>query len=252
MPRMSTTQKIAVGLTLPLDGFVPPDISGLKLWLDSSDTSTVYQDAAKTTPAGDTDVVGAWTDKSGQGNDATQAVTAAKPIYHTGVLNSLPVVRFAGDDYLEKTAFTGGAIAQPTTMIVVIKLSLANANFQMAIGGTNAVNRQSVYKQAAPSEWAMYAGAEYASGISTDLSWHIISCVFKGAASFLRVDGVQAAAGDASNAGQVGIKVGTHQTNNFFWNGDEAEILLYDKELSIAELLALELYESNKWEIAVS
>ena len=49
-------------------------------WYDPSDSSTVWQDAAGTTPAGVGDPVGRIDDKSGNGNHATQTTSAARPI----------------------------------------------------------------------------------------------------------------------------------------------------------------------------
>ena len=52
-------------------------------YYDPSDSSTVFQDAAMTTPAGANDPVGALMDKSGNGNHATQSMAAARPIRRT-------------------------------------------------------------------------------------------------------------------------------------------------------------------------
>jgi hypothetical protein len=49
-------------------------------WYDPSDSSTVWQDAAGTTPAGVGDPVGRIDDKSGNGNHATQTTSAARPV----------------------------------------------------------------------------------------------------------------------------------------------------------------------------
>lgn len=52
-------------------------------WYDPSDSSTVWQDAAGTTPAGVGDPVGRIDDKSGNGNHATQSTSAARPVLQT-------------------------------------------------------------------------------------------------------------------------------------------------------------------------
>jgi hypothetical protein len=79
--------------------FSPASLSGISVWLDAVDTSTLYQDAAKTTAAGDGDVVGAWADLSVNGVDFTQATTANKPLVDADVLGSgYPGVKFDGNN----------------------------------------------------------------------------------------------------------------------------------------------------------
>lgn len=53
-------------------------------WYDPSDLTTLFQDAAGTTPVtADGDPVGLMLDKSGNGNHATQEVSADRPVYRT-------------------------------------------------------------------------------------------------------------------------------------------------------------------------
>ena len=79
--------------------FLPTDIAGLQLWLRPNDAATVFQDAAKTIPAGNGDVVGGWEEKSGSGRpDATQTTTAQKGILQTGIANGKSIIRFDGTD----------------------------------------------------------------------------------------------------------------------------------------------------------
>lgn len=55
------------------------------VWYDPSDLSTLFQDATGTTPVtSDGDPVGLMLDKSGNGNHATQSVSASRPTYRTG------------------------------------------------------------------------------------------------------------------------------------------------------------------------
>lgn len=59
-------------------------------WYDPSDLSTLYQDAAGTTPvSADGQPVGRMEDKSGNGNHATQSVAASRPTYRRFKINLL-------------------------------------------------------------------------------------------------------------------------------------------------------------------
>ena len=71
-------------------------------WYDPSDLSTLWQDAAGTTPVtADGDPVGKMEDKSGNGNHMTQSVLAERPTYKTaGGLHYLDLTTAAvGMDY---------------------------------------------------------------------------------------------------------------------------------------------------------
>ena len=76
-------------------------------WYDPSDLSTLFQDAAGTTPVtADGEPVGLMTDKSGNGNDVSQAVAAARPTYKTD--GTLHWLEFDGvDDWLLTTVNFG-------------------------------------------------------------------------------------------------------------------------------------------------
>lgn len=60
-------------------GFLPSDVSGLKLWVDNSNLSTLLNPSGL--PVSDGDRVATWLDKSGLGNDLTQSVSTARPTY---------------------------------------------------------------------------------------------------------------------------------------------------------------------------
>ena len=70
-------------------------------WFDPSDLSTLFQDSAGTTPVtASGQPVGKMLDKSGNGNHATQAIAAARPIYTEG--SGLAWLAFDGvDDAME-------------------------------------------------------------------------------------------------------------------------------------------------------
>jgi len=80
------------------------------IWLDPSDLSTLFQDSSGTTPVtADGDPVGLIRDKSGNGNHASQATAASRPVYKTDGTKSW--LLFDGsDDFLVTPSidFTGG------------------------------------------------------------------------------------------------------------------------------------------------
>ena len=66
-------------------GFNPSKLSGLALWLDAADASTITLDGSNN--------VEQWNDKSGNGRNATQTTVLNRPGYFTNQLNGLPAIR---------------------------------------------------------------------------------------------------------------------------------------------------------------
>lgn len=91
--------------------WTPASIDGLGLWLD----------AAAITGLVDGDPVSTWTN-DGSAGDATQSSTA-RPLYKTGIVNGLPVVRFDGvDDWMSVADHTDIEMnANSTAFAVVVR-----------------------------------------------------------------------------------------------------------------------------------
>ena len=84
-----------MGVAVP--AFTPTSISGLQLWLDASDSSTLYQNSNGTTAAtADGDPVGYWADKSGNGRHATQSDGTKKAALKVSNQNGRNVNYFDG------------------------------------------------------------------------------------------------------------------------------------------------------------
>jgi hypothetical protein len=95
----------------------------LKNWYDASDGSTLWQDTAATTPAADGWPVQLWQDKSGNGNHLTgNSNPSYDPTYTAGVMNSLPVVQFAGNT-MANLAPSMGNITNNFTVIGVFQVT---------------------------------------------------------------------------------------------------------------------------------
>jgi hypothetical protein len=70
-----------------------PDIpyTGMKLWLDASESNTVTLNGS---------TVSSWTDKSGNGKNAVQATSTYQPTYTTNSINGLSTLTLDSDDYM--------------------------------------------------------------------------------------------------------------------------------------------------------
>jgi hypothetical protein len=104
-------------------GFDPRSISGLALWLDSADASTLFQNSNGTTPATATgDPIGYWRDKSGSGSHVTQATAANRPSRAVGPFGK-PAIDFDGVNdclFCDNTAVTAAATGDKALTIFAI------------------------------------------------------------------------------------------------------------------------------------
>jgi hypothetical protein len=152
--------------------FSPLDVTGLILWLDANDLSTITKSS---------DLVSQWDDKSGQGNDLTEATN--KPLWVDGAHNSKDTIRFDGtNDAINIDAFTGGALTQPSTIFIVCTFPDAadETVFDNALGGTT----RHVF-ESSTTVYQLYAGTIATTG-TADASFAQFNVLFSTTASVLR------------------------------------------------------------------
>jgi hypothetical protein len=231
----------------------PRCIDGLRLWMDADDASTI------TIATG----VSQWLDKSGAGNHVTQASTTLQPVVLAGALNGRSVLRFDGsNDTLTRANASLNDLGLGATDITVFTVALNDDNSGNTTEGIVAVYTVTDNQRG----WgAMKASGNMAFVVSND--------------GALPGDRPQVAAGAANNyymtyfnysspTGTV-IHNGTtdtaSETGTIFntpsdlyvgsfgsealprWDGNIAEILVYNRTLSAGERTEVEAYLSTKW-----
>ena len=83
----------------------PADLTALAAWYDPSDLSTMFQDAAGTTPVTEAgQPVGLILDKSGNGHHASQATSTARPLFQIDGSGKHYLAFDGVDDYLSTAA----------------------------------------------------------------------------------------------------------------------------------------------------
>ncbi len=131
MPTQSLTRPLTRDLTRGMterffsDSFSPADISGLVLWLDASDASTITETAG---------AVSQWDDKSGEDNHATQTTEALKPTTNSNTLNGRNVLTFSADrlDVPKPSGTTDIFIVFHTTDSTYLHMSDGGGKFSLA------------------------------------------------------------------------------------------------------------------------
>jgi hypothetical protein len=95
--QLALKQQVLFGGAAPA-AFSPLDIENLEAWFDFSDPATMFTDAGVTPVSGDGDKIYRINDKSGNDNHASQPSEANRPLYKTGIQNSLSMGLGDGSD----------------------------------------------------------------------------------------------------------------------------------------------------------
>ncbi len=244
-------------------GFVPPLLVGNQLWLDGADTETI------------TDVnenVSRWDGKSGQGNNALQGVEANQPATESSTLNNRNVITFDGvDDLLTVAAdasidnlFDGGG-----TVFVVFNPTSDGENdlgrivdkggnliiFLNAEAGGVCDIRFLVARATANGDWRpttkainigvgnIFAVTYDSSSVSNDPT------IYLDGAS-VAVAEVSMPVGDVTDDSGDDLDIGNRSSDTArSYDGDIAELLMYDHILSAAEIAVVHTDLSSKYGI---
>jgi hypothetical protein len=219
----------------------------------------VWYAADKITGLVDSQAITTWPDAGPNGDDIAQAVGGSKPFYKTNIVNSQPVARFDGSaDFLSGAYTNAGALTQPFTIFAVAALDAAavnDGNLRTIVDGDDITNRALVRQDltASPDDWAIYAGTLITSGDATDSNWTIFTALFNGASSQLWEDGTSILSGDAGAQDPDGLTVGAkYDGTAAWWDGDIAEIIVYDANLGAADRSTVQQYLADKYGISTA
>lgn len=227
--------------------FTPGLISGLKLWLDASDTATITPGATFT-----------WADKSGQGNNATQGTAASQPTSGTRTLNSLNVLDFDGSN--DRLVLPSGLYPLPqgdNTVFIVCMTDNAAKSAQLPISGMSSTNHRYRISYAGGTTFGVLNGTvETTAAYTINTSPHILAMLRSNASVYGTIDGTAIASTTVNGASNSinSLAIGAFGTSNTSGNFDGiiAEIVIYDRDLSASEANQVQTYLATKWNITIS
>jgi len=250
-------------------------------------TGAVWENSEPfTEPIDDGTAVRLWSDQSGNGYDATQSTTAARPTYIASGLNGLPVVRFDGtDDRLSipsSTATFKFLHSDVSTVFIVAKAGVV-ADPGVIYGfihngtGTQNIGFYIRYTDASPNNdrigHNIYLGTvgqivvsnNTSSGAFTANQFSFLTVLSKPSDAVVEErsaisinGGVSAKANFSTNTpstsdASIDLTIGGSSTATVpFLNGDIAEIIVYNRALNTSELSQVHKYLSMKWGITLA
>jgi len=225
--------------------FSPTKIDDLSLWLDANDPSSIIESAG---------AVSQWSDKSGTGNHLTQLTGSMQPTTGVNSLNDRNVIFFNGaNDFMDLASFSA---TPDITIIFVTKIILSN-NTADSIMNMNAVNSFQIGASISGGFRAEMATANLGStvfveapssieGIPSLLNYRLSN---NDSNVVLRLDGVQVAADTYNGALSPTpiLSLGRNRVGNHRVEADIAEVIIYNRDLTLSEMVTVEIYLMNKW-----
>lgn len=211
-------------------GFTP--VGSVFSWLDISALALA-----------DNDPIGTITDGSGNGNNASGS-GATRPLFKTGIQNSLAMGLFDGsDDFLS----VSGTLNNPNTIQIVFRV-LSNASRMVLFDG--ALLYSWISTNATP-DYEYFGGSDFRVGGTPDTSTHLITVVADGASTVIRVDGsVVTLSGGAPGVNNlVGTLLGKSHNDANLLNGYIGEVVMYNGVLSGGDISTNEAGLMSKWGI---
>lgn len=193
----------------------------------------------------------------GSGANATQSTALARPIYKTGIINSLPVFRFDGTNTYMQT-IGSQLLANDFYMAVVAKCRTLNAYQHLLCFGTDASGQRRGMLLRGDSNILTFNGQAFeldpASPVVIADSVHFFEIVRHGRVISIYQDGVLSAEGEISlNAYAVDtIIIGANNSLGELFNGDLAEILIMSAAPTATEQHVIYDYIATKYAIAIS
>ena len=226
-------------------GASPLMVQDCELWVDATDNGTVTKDGSN--------LVSNLADKSGNGNDLT-AAGGNRPTWTANQLSSLPTLNFDGS---QEMVIPSGLFSIPNgnfTTFIVSQRASESGSSEVLINLSTGTTAQHFVLYAASS--GVISATNRTTGSlavsitgNTLTDYNIIRNRRSGVGQALAVNGsteetnLSATSSATIDSGDIGAS----NASNLLLTGNIAEMLIYSRSLSTAELATVEIYLADKW-----
>lgn len=214
-------------------GFSPKNISGLEMWMDGSDSTTMTFNGS---------AVSEWRDKSGKGTTFSQSTALNQPTFTSSARNSLSAINFP--NAAQMNGPTGFSFAQPTTWVMAFQAPTSSGVWSLYDGNTS---RQHIFGNSA-TELRMFAGSAPVIATLVSSQWYVAVLIYNGTSSTYRISTLTATTTSAGTNAITAPRIGANSS----LRGDLGELAMYSKALSDSEATAVLKYLSKKWSVTLS
>lgn len=234
------------GFPIPPSGSGPPPtppLAGYVAWYDASQITGVADAAA----------LASWPDLSGNGHTAVQATVPQQPTYYKTtpafLVNGKPAVWFNAVASSQMLAAFGLTYADPNTFFIVTANSnSALPSFPSMLDGADATHRDCNLVNVTGDIYGYFNGGTVDSATPIGTTPHCFTMQDAGTALF-RVDGVSAGTMIGTSPGNNGLTFGSvfPTFGSGFGTGPICEVIMYNSQLSLANMQLVEAYLIAKW-----
>jgi hypothetical protein len=235
-------------------------IAGQVFWLDGADASTIRDgdgDYAHSGAGGANNgfsgSVATWMDKSGSGFNVTNGNAAQQPTYTIDGLNENNVVTFDGGT--DRLVNSGAVIpGNDYTLFVVFNRTTAagrDAVFELGGGGS----RNGLFVNDSGNRLGFYANTTFynSTNVYTPSTYELVTMIHDvNAISMWRGNALEVNTAGSARASTTGIYIGDDSTSGDQLQGNIAEFIVYDRDLTTDERRDIENYLASKWGLAVT
>ena len=226
----------------------PVDLTPL-VWLDAADTNTITQSGG---------FVSAWRDKSVWGNSASQGTAAAQPATGAAAFNGLNLVSFSTNVTADRlNNFTMKTLGNSSRTVIFLATPFKTSNSDIIVGlGSTAgiansawgITDTTIYSISGTNE--LYGLTTFGNVGGSNLQIMEVAydnTLASGQFSRRSNGTVGTSRSNSGYATTNGYVVGSWSDNNRYFNGNVAEVMIFDRVINAAERILLYNYLAAKW-----
>lgn len=228
------------------DLFTPNSLSDIQLWMSASNMGAVYADNQQ---------VETWIDSSINNRSYTQSNLSLRPWFRTNVINGKPIIRFDGNDYLERSLDNPFPTGNGEYTVFVVFAPSADVVSTIFFAGTGVDNQAFLLRNqptlALNDGW--WANNMSSPNNTLSLGGFVIARVqynaITGRTMYINSTLVASNASTTKNTAAGTSYIGSQLAGGSPFQGDIAELLIFSRELTEIESGMIEAYLDNQYNI---
>ena len=229
-------------------------LTNLLVWLDAADSAAFV-------PAVDPGYVQSWCDKSGHGNNASALSAVTMPVGNAATLNGLKLASFSTGGVADRLYNrTMAALGDSSRTVIFLSTPFTSENNDIVVGlGDTAFVENSGWGMTDTTVFGLVGANDITglapfgsrgSGVPQIMEVSYDNTLASGQISRRANGAVVTAGADRPNSGYAtsgGYLVGDWSNLDRPFNGNVAEVMIFDRVINAAERIILENYLAAKW-----